>query len=258
MSTVPAYTADTLRAIDDAVADGVDVINFSVSGTKTNFADPVKIAHLNATAAGVLVATSAGNSGPGNEVAHISPWLMTVAASTHDCFTTANVILGSGASFSGPSFQGLGVPSTALIRSIDAIVGNYATMLQAEKTAAERCLPPANGGTANTALDPAKAGGKIVICYRGGNVLIDKAAVVKAGGGVAMMLHNVPAIGGIPASNNTTLLQPYVVPTVHYTDASYAASTPATPPSTPTCWRRVQRPRAASAWVRRWPVSLPR
>ena len=97
------YTADTLRAIDDAVADGVDVINFSVSGTQTNFADPVEIAYLNATAAGVFVAASAGNSGPANQVAHISPWIMTVAASTHDRFTVASLVLGSGASFSGPS-----------------------------------------------------------------------------------------------------------------------------------------------------------
>ena len=217
------YTADTLRAIDDAVADGVDVINFSVSGTKTNFADPVEIAYLNATAAGVFVAASAGNSGPGNEVAHISPWIMTVAASTHDRFTVANLILGSGASFSGPSYQGLGVPATRLVRSIDVIVGNYAALPQAEKTAAERCYLPADGGTANTAIDPVKATGTMVICYRGGNVLVNKAATVMAGGGVAMVLQNVPAIGGTPASNNTTLLQPYVVPTVHLTNASYAA-----------------------------------
>ncbi len=223
------YTADTLRAIDDAVADGVDVINFSVSGTKTNFADPVEIAYLNATAAGVFVAASAGNSGPGNEVAHISPWIMTVAASTHDRFTVASLILGSGASFSGPSYQGLGVPSTPLVRSIDVIVGNYASLTQAEKTAAERCYPAADSGvsggtvTANTAIDPAKAAGKMVICYRGGNVLINKAAFVKAGGGVAMVLQNVPAIGGTPASNNTTVLQPYVVPTVHLVASSYAA-----------------------------------
>ena len=35
-SQTGCYTADTLKAIEDAVADGVDVINFSISGTKTN------------------------------------------------------------------------------------------------------------------------------------------------------------------------------------------------------------------------------
>ena len=73
------YTADMLRAIDDAVADGVDVINFSISGTQLFFNDPIEIAYLNASAAGVFVAASAGNSGPGNQVAHMSPWLTTVA-----------------------------------------------------------------------------------------------------------------------------------------------------------------------------------
>ncbi|MDC8770226.1 S8 family serine peptidase [Roseateles albus] len=216
-------TADILKAIDQAVADGVDVINYSVSGSQTNIADDVEIAYLNATAAGVFVAASAGNSGPANKVAHISPWLMTVAASTHDRYTIADVTLGSGASFSGPSAQGSGVASTALVRSIDVIKGDYASLPQAEKEAAERCYLPANGGTANTMIDPAKAGGKMVICYRGGNVLVDKAAAVKAAGGAAMIIQNVPKIGDTPASANTTLLQPYVVPTVHLTNSTYAA-----------------------------------
>ena len=217
-------TADILKAIDDAVADGVDVINYSVSGTQTNFADPVEIAYLNATAAGVFVAASAGNSGPANQVAHISPWLMTVAASTHDRYTVADVTLGapSGAVFSGPSYHGSGVPQTKVVRSIDVSVGDYASMGQAEKTATERCYLPADGGTANSALNPDKARGKIVICYRGGNVLINKAAVVQAANGAAMIIQNVPAIGGTPASANTVVLQPYVIPTVHLASASYA------------------------------------
>ena len=218
-------SADILKAIDDAVADGVDVINYSVSGTQTNFADPIEIAYLNATAAGVFVAVSAGNSGPGNQVAHMSPWLMTVAASTHDRYTVADVTLGapSGEKFSGPSYQGSGVPQTPVVRSIDASVGNYALMSQAEKTATERCYLPADGGTANTALDPAKVAGGMVICYRGGNVLINKAALVQAANGVAMIIQNVPAIGGTPASANTVVLQPYVIPTVHLDVSTYAA-----------------------------------
>ena len=39
-------TTDSVAAIDQAVADGVDVINFSISGTRTNFRDPVEIAFL--------------------------------------------------------------------------------------------------------------------------------------------------------------------------------------------------------------------
>ena len=216
-------TADILKAIDDAVADGVDVINYSVSGTLTNFADPIEIAYLNATAAGVFVAASAGNSGPGNQVAHISPWLMTVAASTHDRFTVADVSEnGVGVVANGPSYQGAGFPNTNVVRSIDVSVGNYAAMSAADKAATQRCYLPADGGNAGTALDPAKVAGKMVICYRGGNVLINKGFAVKAAGGVAMIIQNVPAVDGTPASANTTVLQPYVIPAAHLTSASYA------------------------------------
>ena len=40
------------------------MINYSISGTRTNFRDPVEIAFLYAADAGVFVAASAGNSGP--------------------------------------------------------------------------------------------------------------------------------------------------------------------------------------------------
>ena len=63
-ATASGSTPDLVAAIDQAVADGVDVINYSISGTTTNFADPVEISFLFAADAGVFVAASAGNSGP--------------------------------------------------------------------------------------------------------------------------------------------------------------------------------------------------
>lgn len=221
------YTADTLKAIDDAVTDGVDVINYSVSGTKTNFVDPVEIAYLNATAAGVFVAVSAGNSGPANEVAHISPWLTTVAASTHDRYTVGTVTLGapSGATFSGPSYQASGLPSTPMVLASEAGVQPFASLSAADQTALMRCYNADDRASLSTAaapisaaatLDPAKVAGKLVVCLRGGNVLVNKAAAVKTAGGAAMIIQNAPG------TNNSVLLQPYVVPTIHLTVASHA------------------------------------
>ena len=84
-STANGFTSDLVAAIDQAVADGVDVINYSVSGSVTSFRDPVEIAFLYAADAGVFVAASAGNSGPtASTVAHPSPWITTVAAGTHN------------------------------------------------------------------------------------------------------------------------------------------------------------------------------
>ena len=57
-------TSDSVAAIDQAVSDGVDVINFSISGSTTSFLDPVEVAFLFAADAGVFVAASAGNNGP--------------------------------------------------------------------------------------------------------------------------------------------------------------------------------------------------
>jgi hypothetical protein len=114
------YNSDLVAAIDQAVADGVDVINYSVSGTSTNFADPVEIAFLFAADAGVFVAASAGNSGPTTStVAHPSPWTTTVAAGTHNRNGTGSVTLGNGVTYSGASFAGRTGPAP-LVDSIAA------------------------------------------------------------------------------------------------------------------------------------------
>lgn len=69
---------DTVAAIDRAVADGVDVINYSIGGDIAS--PPTKEAMFNTAKAGVFVAASAGNSGP-DTVEHTAPWVTTVAAS---------------------------------------------------------------------------------------------------------------------------------------------------------------------------------
>ena len=72
----PAATPPTsCKAIDAAITDGVDVINYSISGSDDP-TDPVDLMFLSAASAGIFVATSAGNSGPGaSTLAHTSPWV---------------------------------------------------------------------------------------------------------------------------------------------------------------------------------------
>jgi len=83
---------DSVAAVQQAILDGVDVINYSISGGENPYGDAVELAFLDATAAGVTVATSAGNSGPDAEtVAHRSPWLLSTAATSHDRKFTSDV-----------------------------------------------------------------------------------------------------------------------------------------------------------------------
>ena len=57
-------TSDLVRAIDDAVADGVDLINYSVGSLETELDAPDDLALLDALDAGVLTVVAAGNDGP--------------------------------------------------------------------------------------------------------------------------------------------------------------------------------------------------
>lgn len=73
-----------LAGVDQAVADGVDALNYSISGVDDPWNDPVDLAFLDAFNAGVFVSASAGNGGPGaSTVAHTGPWNASVAASSH-------------------------------------------------------------------------------------------------------------------------------------------------------------------------------
>lgn len=82
------YSDASAAAVQQAILDGVDVINYSISGGKNPYSDPVELAFLEAFDAGIFVAASAGNlrtepTTDGN-VNHLSPWVMTVAASSHN------------------------------------------------------------------------------------------------------------------------------------------------------------------------------
>lgn len=97
-----------IQALEDAVDDGVDVINYSISGATDTAFDPMHEAFLNTVAAGVFVATSAGNSGPGvSTVAHNVPWMTTVASGTHDRDTARAPALADSSS-AGPAIAGDG------------------------------------------------------------------------------------------------------------------------------------------------------
>lgn len=72
-----------LAAIEQAILDGVDVINFSIGGGRNPWgANDRSQAFLDATAAGVFVSTGTGNTGPApSSVFHLAPWVSSAGAS---------------------------------------------------------------------------------------------------------------------------------------------------------------------------------
>ena len=197
---------DSVAAIDQAVADGVDVINFSISGTSTNFRDPVEIAFLFAADAGVFVAASAGNSGPTTStVAHPSPWITTVAAGTHNRNGQGSVTLGNGVTYNGASV------ATALA-SKPMIAAAAAGVAGADPAQLALCYGAADGAVV---LDPAKVAGKIVVCDRGVIARTNKSLAVAQAGGVGMVLANT-SVSSLNADFHS-------VPTVHVLSTDRAA-----------------------------------
>jgi len=206
-STASGFNSDLVEAIDTAVADGVDVINYSISGTTTNFLDPAQVSFLFAADAGIFVAASAGNSGPTTgTVAHPGPWLTTVAAGTHNRNGEGSVTLGNGSTYFGASVA-TAVGPAPLVNAEDVIATPVADDPTTPFLESALCV----SGT----LDPAKTTGKIVVCDRGVNARVDKSLAVQMAGGVGMILVN--------ATSNSLNADFHFVPTVHVQNTDRAA-----------------------------------
>ncbi|WP_194410235.1 S8 family serine peptidase [Microbacterium cremeum] len=188
--------SDLLSAIDQAVADGVDVINYSIGGgAAKTVLQPEDVSFFNAAAAGVFVAVSAGNDGPGAVTAdHASPWYTTVAASTIPTYE-GTVQLPNGFEAVGASVT---VPFGETMTGPVVYSGDVAAA-GAAQAEAELCYL----GT----LDPAKVAGKIVVCDRGVIARVEKSQSVAEAGGAGMILVNVT-----PGSLDNDF---HSVPTVH-------------------------------------------
>jgi subtilisin family serine protease len=187
LGNLGGFTSDLAAAIDQAVFDGVDVINYSIGGGAAGpGAD--EIAFLFAADAGVHVATSAGNSGPGAATLGnpgTMPWMTTVGASTQPRFWQGPVILGDGAAYEGASITP-GVGSAPLV--------------DAEFAGGDLCVP----GT----LDPTAVAGKIVLCRRGAIARAAKSEAVFLAGGVGMVMYE-------NTDDNSLFSDTHWVPSVH-------------------------------------------
>lgn len=125
-----ANTAAVLRALDDAVADGMDIVNMSLGQPflLRPELDPLARAVERAAAGGVLVVKSAGNAGP-------DPWtggspsgapnLLSVGANRNSREFTGGVSLGELGTLPGvPSDTGAPEPVRAPILDVASIAAN--------------------------------------------------------------------------------------------------------------------------------------
>lgn len=185
------FGGDLADAIDQAVADGVDVINYSIGSSTPGLTGVDDIAFLFAAAAGVHVATSAGNAGPGASTVGSpasTPWLTSVGASHHSRMFQGSALLGDGSEYFGASIRE-GVGPAQLVDG--AALGN------------EACAR-------NVTFSPAPTG-QIVLC-KGAVGRAAKSQAVLEQGGVGMILYNDVAHQTLPSDN-------HYVPTVHLSNA---------------------------------------
>ena len=90
-----------LKAIDDAISDGVDIISISIGMSsifQSDFlSDPIAIGAFHANQRGILVVCSGGNDGPDPyTVVNAAPWILTVGASSIDRTFESSIVLGNG------------------------------------------------------------------------------------------------------------------------------------------------------------------
>lgn len=170
------FYGDTMAAIDQAVADGVDVINYSIGGSLTDLTTMAAAAKLRAAQAGVFVAVSAGNSGPAaGTVGTPAPWVTTVAASTYDGTSIANGIEVTAGPLQGTYIAVEGGTSLPL-----SVTGEISADL-AVAVPLDACTPLSN---------PAEVAGKFVLIQRGTCSFDIKLGQAEAAGAAGVVMYN--------------------------------------------------------------------
>ena len=196
------YSSYAASAVDDAIEDGVDVINYSIGNSPSyspwSSSNVDAQAFLGARAAGIFVAVAGGNSGPGAETIlspAVSPWVLAAGATTHDrAFSNSVINLTTSAGTTLPDMEG---------RSITDGYGSAPIVYAGDYDDNRFC--EANIWDANT-FD-----GEIVVCDRGVVARVSKSDnVANAGGGGMVLANNA-------ANSDSLIADEHSIPSVHIT-----------------------------------------
>ncbi|HTH37493.1 MAG TPA: S8 family serine peptidase [Pyrinomonadaceae bacterium] len=192
----------SVAAVNQAIANGiVDALNFSIGGGTSPWTDTVSLAFLNATDAGIYVATSAGNDGPGaNTLGHVEPWTASTAAAQH-----GRAAIGYSVNITGPA------PVPAGIAQISANEGTLGILHSAPISGPIK-LSPGYAATPPTLDDGCNAypagtfTGMIAVVFRGTCSFSIKVNNASAAGALAVVVvNNAGATGLIPQVPGTTV-----------------------------------------------------
>ncbi len=188
-----------IAAINQGVADGADVLSFSISGGLQPWADNDRT-FLDAFAAGLVVVASAGNTRPDNtdpvgDVNHRGPWLLSVANSTHDRVNSNDV-----------SVTGPGTPPASLM-NLYGLLGTgpaFGGDVNADVTYAGD-VDPVNFEGCTAWPGGNEFTGAVALISRGSCSFADKINNATAAGAIATVVFNnaanIPIVmGGIEAT----------------------------------------------------------
>ncbi|CAL0301279.1 unnamed protein product [Lupinus luteus] len=174
---------DMLKAIDDAIGDGVDVLSISIGfNTPLSYEnDVLAIGALHAVRKNIVVVCSAGNSGPSPKtLSNPAPWIITVGASTVDRSFLTPIKLRNGRTIEGHSITPVPVHEEKI----------FYPLVLASDVEKQGVLRTNSGFCLDNTLEPKKVQGKIVLCMRGQGLRLNKGLEVQRAGGVGFILGN--------------------------------------------------------------------
>lgn len=196
-------TSDLANAIDAAVADGVDIINYSIGSSLLRVTAPDDVALMGATKAGVFTVVAAGNEGPnlgtiGSPAG--GPWVVTAAASSRD---------------GNASFKAIEVKTPPSIAGLIAAKEANFTPTLADRGPIDDTLvlvdddddtfDNGSAGTTSDACEPlvndTEVADNIALIQRGGCSFTDKIRNAADAGAIAALVYN---IAGDPIVMNGT------------------------------------------------------
>jgi subtilisin family serine protease len=196
-----------IAGLNQAVTDGVDVISFSIGGgLDSPWTDEDQLAMLDARAGGAVVVVAAGNDGP-NPGSLTSPsnapWVLSVAAATHNRIFANKLDLAGGATAPPNGGQLVGAAMTGGVGPLPLVHANPVLCDEGSN------LTGTAGENKPAAWTSTTYSNMMVVCDRGIYPRVSKSENVFLAGGGGMVLVNQASDG------ESIVADTHVIPSTH-------------------------------------------